>query len=549
MNSRRTGPMSAVAIETAASCISYSEEYVMSAMSIKWVYYDNRKEISFIDAPDEDLNVDLDESESHLRLSSASTLSSPISVLGARPIEPNKNSSPHGQKQRQPSLCNTTASSSSSFDKTDDSVIVGASNTNCTSNSSDNSCSSVNEWALPRWKVLQEKRLSLCRQRVNLERRLFESSIHQMYTDPSTQSLFEQPPREFVVVQPNLKKYVVLWSGQCDKAGFPTGVGRMVFPTDGQVYEGHCRNGLRFGQGRNVWTQNGQVYSGEWVQGQREGRGTHSWADGRAVTGSWKGGHVHGHIFFTWPDGSTFDGDAVNGKKHGRGISTWRNGREYSGQYKADYEHGQGVLTESNQNSKYRGQFKHGCRHGFGTQIWPLKTYEGEWYNNNVHGQGKLVWRNSGAYYTGEFCHGRFHGMGCLKGSKNQYIGNWRDGMKNGEGKASWSDGRAYEGKFYRNKRHGYGRMVYSDFSLYVGGWKHGYRSGEGIQINANGIVQHCGQWINDLPIDDMSKSKWFDPSFARDDLSLSNNDKSTDSMKCSHDDSDSTIFIKYFRN
>jgi hypothetical protein len=537
--------MPAVAIETAASCTGDSEDFGLPTMSLSWLYYDDKKEISIIDGLDDDVSADLRDSDAHLHSSSASALPSPISVLGARPMERNSTNLSRGPKQSQPSLCNTTASSSSSFDKTDESVIVDTANTTCSSNATEISCSGMNEWTLSRWKELQEKRLALCRQRVNLERRLFESSIHQMHSDPSSQCLFEQPLKEYLIVQPNMKVFAVLWSGQSDEQGLPTGLGRMLFPTDGQVYEGHCLNGMRHGQGRNVWSRNGQLYTGEWVQGQREGRGTHSWTDGRTVTGGWKDGHIHGHIFFTWPDGSTYDGGAVNGKKQGRGTHTWRNGREYSGQYKEDYEHGQGVLTESYQNSKYRGQFRDGCRHGFGIQIWPSKTYEGEWYNNNVHGQGKLVWRNTGSCYTGQFRHGRFHGIGSFKEGTKQYEGQWRDGMKDGEGKATWADGRAYEGSFYRNKRHGYGRMVYSDLSLYIGGWKHGKRSGEGIQINANGIVQHCGIWVNDLPIDDPPKSKWVDKSIVRDDISLTTNEKISDNGNRSLDDSDSGVYFQ----
>lgn len=361
--------------------------------------------------------------------------------------------------------------------------------TDASNSSDDTPLSPLSNWVIPRWTLLEEKRLALCRQRVQLERRLFESVLQH-------DSRAELPePRNF-----RINEEPVLWSGSVDEVtGLPTGYGRMVFK-DGQVYKGHCKAGLRNGQGCNVWS-NQQVYTGEWVQGQREGRGTHTWPDGRTVTGAWIEGHLHGRVFFSWPDGASYDGDTVRGQKQGRGTQTWNDGRVYAGQYWAGYEHGVGMLTEVNQNSKYRGQFKQGSRHGYGIQIWATKTYDGEWLDNMVHGRGKLLWRETGACYTGQFRFGRYHGIGCYSDGGKKYVGHWRDGVKEGEGKSYWPDGRVYEGSFRQNKRHGYGRMAYADGAMYTGGWKHGKRSGRGIEIAADGIVRHCGSWLHDEPI------------------------------------------------
>lgn len=358
------------------------------------------------------------------------------------------------------------------------------------SSSSSDDCQTVaSDWAIPRWHVLEGKRLALCRQRVDLERRLFEFALER---DAPQQ--FPEPHR--IVVG----KVSVLWSGSIDATTrLPTGYGRMVFP-DGQVYEGRCKSGLRHGQGRNVWS-NQQVFTGDWLEGRREGRGTHTWPDGRTVTGSWVKGHLHGRIFFAWPDGATYDGDTVAGQKEGRGTHTWSDGRVYTGEYWAGYEHGVGMITESNQNSKYRGQFRQGMRHGYGVQIWATKTYDGEWFNNMVHGSGKLLWRETGACYTGHFRHGKYHGIGCYSDRGKKYVGCWRNGTKTGEGKQYWPDRRAYEGSFQKNKRHGYGRMAYADGTLYTGDWKHGKRSGQGIEIAVDGSVRHCGLWKHGKPV------------------------------------------------
>jgi hypothetical protein len=490
---------------------------------------------------------------------------SPISVLGARPVLRNELSSWIVSQKLSPyvipssSLSPSVVAAGNESDTSDRNVhhptkwtqlisTVQKAPTTLGENDSDDflhdhsttmssptgSCNDVNTPTIvPRWKLLQEKRLALCRQRVHLERRLFETSIQQK-SQINAESILNQPMKTYRIPNHDHSKsdtYEVLWSGLVDTDGLPTGFGRMIHSESGQVYEGHCVNGLRHGQGRNVWTENEQIYTGEWVENQREGRGTHTWPDGRSVTGSWMKGHLHGRVFFTWPDGTTYDGDTVHGQKEGRGTQTWRNGRVYTGQYLAGLAHGVGMLTESNQ-SKYRGQFQNGSRHGYGVQLWPDKVYEGEWYNNEVHGRGSLLWRSTGATYTGEFKHGKYHGIGIYKEGNKQYVGHWRDGYREGSGKATWPDGRSYEGSFIRNKRHGYGRMLYADCSLYVGGWEHGKRCGQGVGINSNGIVQHCGLWIKDHPSDVVKHVKSAtDKRLCADDVSISYQDYSSHSM------------------
>lgn len=411
---------------------------------------------------------------------SSSTPKSPLSVLGARArVDETLPALPLS------AAAGTTAASSDSSNATE--------------------LSHLSEWAIPRWKALEGKRVALCRQRVLLERRLFESVL-----EHDAPEHLPEPRRVDVGGGSGANCHApttVQWSGSDidEGTGLPEGYGRMVFP-DGQVYEGHCRAGRRHGQGRNVWPHcrqqpQPQVYTGEWVDGRREGRGTHSWSDGRTVTGAWAAGRLHGHIFFAWPDGATYDGDAIRGRQQGRGTRTWADGRVYAGEYWAGYEHGVGMLTDVNQSSRYRGQFKRGARHGYGVQIWTNRTYDGEWSNNVVHGRGKLVWRETGACYTGQFRQGRYHGIGSYSHGGQKYVGHWCDGVKEGEGKTLWPDGRAFEGSYHQNRRHGYGRMVYADRTLYTGGWQDGARSGYGIEIAADGALRHCGMWNRDQPV------------------------------------------------
>jgi hypothetical protein len=115
------------------------------------------------------------------------------------------------------------------------------------------------------------------------------------------------------------KPLKVLYTGRLSAQGQPHGDDATIKYSDGQIYRGSVRNGLRSGNGHNVWPD-GQEYKGEWQENSRNGRGTHSWKDGRTVTGDWKDGHLHGKIFFVWPNGATFDGSAKMGKKDGRGM-------------------------------------------------------------------------------------------------------------------------------------------------------------------------------------------------------------------------------------
>lgn len=124
-------------------------------------------------------------------------------------------------------------------------------------------------WKISRWSAIQEKRLKLSKQRVALERRLFETAPQ-----------FETPKQPETLVQDMevalASKEGANWSGPLDEAtGLPQGKGRMVYQ-NGQIYEGEVVQGNRHGKGRNEWP-NGQVFTGLWQDNSRCGRGTHAW--------------------------------------------------------------------------------------------------------------------------------------------------------------------------------------------------------------------------------------------------------------------------------
>lgn len=340
---------------------------------------------------------------------------------------------------------------------------------------------------MARWKDLEEKRRSLQQKRSSLERRLFQPGTAPL-------SYLTSEARRFLIEGKQVE-----WTGQVVN-DLPSGYGRMLFQ-DGQVYEGHCVDGLRHGRGKNVWP-NQQFFVGEWERNRRV-RGMHSWSDGRSCTGAWSDGHLHGRVTFSWPDGSSYDGEAVAGRQHGRGTQVWSDGRVYSGQYFEGLEHGIGTLTEPDQRSKYRGSFQKGKRHGQGVQIWGSMVYEGAWKEDQVHGLGLLTWTETGASYKGLFNEGLYHGHGCFQSGGNGedgYIGQWENGLKSGVGKEYSSDGSVYEGDFVGGLKEGFGCMVFPCGKIYSGGWLNGRQHGQGMEIDENGNILRCGFWGDETP-------------------------------------------------
>mmetsp|Transcript_9997 Transcript_9997/g.20678 ORF Transcript_9997/g.20678 Transcript_9997/m.20678 type:complete len:542 (-) Transcript_9997:140-1765(-) len=403
--------------------------------------------------------------------------------------------------------------------------------------------SSPHDEDVSRFTNLERKRLSLCQQRVRLERQLFEAS-HQVAADHAAAQEAEWPDmaadasssqldvsglqastsdlsfdtagnnNEVRHVTNHLVRFAKgqgHWTGPLtpvldEQDGTtvwkPNGRGTLNY-TNGQVFEGQVVNGLRQGFGKNTWPD-GQQYVGHWKQNSRAGRGSHMWPDSKTVTGQWTHGHLNGRCFFQWPDGATYDGDTLNGKKHGRGVHTWTDGKIYKGQYEGGFEHGFGTLTEADGLCRYRGNFRYGQRHGYGTQIWREKTYEGEWQYNAVSGKGKLSWKN-GAVYKGEFAQGRYHGHGSfVDKSGRHYVGPWIQGQKEGmEGRETWNvEGKmmTYVGSFLHGRRHGFGQLTMDANLIYAGGWYKGKRCGRGIALEGDTPL-HCGMWSQDKPV------------------------------------------------
>jgi len=81
---------------------------------------------------------------------------------------------------------------------------------------------------------------------------------------------------------------------------------------------------------------NGAVYKGYWKNGMRHGEGTQIWPDGARYEGFWRKNKAHGKGKFWHVDGDVFEGEWKDDKANGYGVYTHVNGAKYEGYWKDD---------------------------------------------------------------------------------------------------------------------------------------------------------------------------------------------------------------------
>lgn len=177
-------------------------------------------------------------------------------------------------------------------------------------------------------------------------------------------------------------------------------------------------------------------------------------------------------------------------RKHGVGMYKYSDERGfYSGEYRHGLRHGMG--TEINQQGRYQGKFDRDWRRGPGSQVYANgDTYRGPFGGTRYHLRESLI-------FGDEYTDGLPHGHGKIRFVDGSvYEGEWKDGTPSGKGKYVASVGIVMEGTFGRwASLHGYGSYTVDDVTR-IGTWREGLLHGKGTEIDMQGGTYE-GDWRN----------------------------------------------------
>ncbi|KAM5559685.1 phosphatidylinositol 4-phosphate 5-kinase 9 [Rosa sericea] len=173
----------------------------------------------------------------------------------------------------------------------------------------------------------------------------------------------------------------------------PEGKGKYLW-SDGCIYEGEWRRGMRHGIGKISWPS-GAVYEGEFSGGYMHGAGTYIGSDNLNYKGRWRLNLKHGLGYQVYPNGDIFEGSWIQGLPEGPGKYTWLHGNVYLGNMKGGKMSGKGTLTWTNGDS-FEGSWLNGMMHGFGVYTWSDGgLYVGTWTRGLKDGKGSFYPRGS----------------------------------------------------------------------------------------------------------------------------------------------------------
>ncbi|BFG38788.1 hypothetical protein CerSpe_250620 [Prunus speciosa] len=173
----------------------------------------------------------------------------------------------------------------------------------------------------------------------------------------------------------------------------PEGRGRYAW-SDGCIYEGEWRRGMRHGSGKIIWPS-GAIYEGEFSGGYMHGTGTYIGSDKMTYKGRWRLNLKHGLGYQVYPNGDAFEGSWIQGMPEGPGKYTWVNGNVYLGNMKGGKMSGKGTLTWTNGDS-FEGSYLNGMMHGFGVYTWSDGGfYVGTWTRGLKDGKGSFYPKGS----------------------------------------------------------------------------------------------------------------------------------------------------------
>lgn len=183
--------------------------------------------------------------------------------------------------------------------------------------------------------------------------------------------------------------------------------GEKIKYSDGSIYEGEIKDGVRDGSGILTYAS-GDVYEGEFDDDEISGYGKLTYANGDIYEGQFKNGLRDGRGSLLYSDKTSFEGEFKEGRKNGYGVYTG-NGTSYEGNYVDDIKEGKGKHVFGNGDT-YEGEYKNDMRNGYGVYTWADGGYyEGEFKDNIQQGMGKRVFA-SGITQEGRFENGLFVG-------------------------------------------------------------------------------------------------------------------------------------------
>ena len=308
-----------------------------------------------------------------------------------------------------------------------------------------------------------------------------------------------------------------VYTGELDRAT-PCGTG-IVRYADGRTLEGTFVDGKAEGEaaltsasgdryhgsvvasepsGFGEWTSatDGSVYVGEFRHGLREGRGRLELPDGGASEGEWSHGELDGQAEVRRADGSYYRGHFLSGQRHGRGLSYDGSGSTYDGEWVRDQRWGEGTWVAPVGGPSPGG----GAAGGSGGKpaadegsdaIGDVPSrYTGQWVADLRVGRGSIDFTSGASYVGGLDSEQRYEGHGKHTAADGTtYEGEWQAGAYHGKGTLRSADGSEYEGEWIRSVRSGCGRSRLANGDEWSGGFLDGAMVGRGTLCYADGRV------------------------------------------------------------
>lgn len=206
-------------------------------------------------------------------------------------------------------------------------------------------------------------------------------------------------------------------------------------------------------------------------------------------------------VFREYMDEKEYKGSFKSGRRHGYGTIYYKNGDVYVGEIYEDMRQGKGKLTFGRGgwvDGQWRkdlldGDVVYSHRDGF--------LYEGPYVEQRKDGSNAVCKFADGSVYEGEVKRGKIHGTGKLvyPDNKKVYEGEFKDGKQHGRGKFTDTDGSTYEGQFVDGLMQGRGKMTYPNKTVYEGDWKDGFKHGDGEFRSPGNEVLEKGRYHNGI--------------------------------------------------